>query len=171
MRSLLKDAAEALLRALRSGTYAAEETRKATTAGHAEAAAYPGDFHGIPDLAYSPKPDGRPDPGEVVWAWVPFEEDHTLGKDRPVLLVGRDGPWLLGLPLTSKDHDRDTAQEAAEGRLWADIGSGPWDRRGRPSEVRVNRVVRIDPEKVRREGSVLDKERFLDIAAAVRSAR
>ena len=38
---------------------------------------------------------------------MPFEEDHTQGKDRPVLLVGTDGPWLLAVPLTSKDHDRD----------------------------------------------------------------
>ena len=65
---------------------------------------WPGDLPS--DLRYDPHPDGRPDPGEVVWAWVPFEEDHRLGKDRPVLLVGNDGPWLLGLPLTSKDHHR-----------------------------------------------------------------
>lgn len=170
MRSLLKSAAEALLRAVRSGTHAAEATRQATSAGRAEKMAYPGDFPGLPDLSYSPSPDGSPDPGEVVWAWVPFEEDHSLGKDRPVLLVGRDEPWLLGLPLTSKDHDRDAAQEAAAGRLWADVGSGPWDRRGRPSEVRVNRIVRIDPDQVRREGAVLGEGRFNEVAAAVRAA-
>ncbi len=43
------------------------------------------------DIAYAPKPDGRPDPGEVVWAWVPYEDDPNQGKDRPVLLVARDG--------------------------------------------------------------------------------
>ena len=67
--------------------------------------AYPGDFTGPLAPSYSPKPDGRPDPGEIVWTWVPFEEDHTQGKDRPVLVVGRDGRWLLALQLTSKDHD------------------------------------------------------------------
>ncbi|MBM6398930.1 type II toxin-antitoxin system PemK/MazF family toxin [Phycicoccus sonneratiae] len=132
---------------------------------------YPGDHTGSLEPEYDPHPDGRPDPGEIVWTWVPYEEDHTQGKDRPVLLVGRDGPWLLALQLTSKDHDRDAGQERAAGRLWVDIGSGPWDARGRPSEVRVNRVVRVDPAHVRREGAVLPRDRFDAVAAAVRAAR
>ena len=41
-------------------------------------------------VAYNPRTDGKPDPGEVVWAWVPYEEDASQGKDRPVLLIGRD---------------------------------------------------------------------------------
>ena len=134
-------------------------------------AGYPGDFEGVPDLAYSPVADGRPDPGEIVWTWVPFEEDHSKGKDRPVLLVGRDDPWLLGLMLTSKDHDRDAAQEGRQGRHWVDIGSGAWDREGRPSEVRVDRVLRVDPDTVRREGAVLERSRFDEVAAAVRLRR
>ncbi|HOA02746.1 MAG TPA: type II toxin-antitoxin system PemK/MazF family toxin, partial [Dermatophilaceae bacterium] len=56
-----------------------------TPAPGAPATGYPGDFTGIPDLRWAPRHDGRPDPGEVVWTWVPFEEDHTQGKDRPVL--------------------------------------------------------------------------------------
>src|SRR5512139_4061485 len=43
---------------------------------------YPGDFPGMPDLSYAPHRDGQPDPGEIVWAWVPYEEDHAQGKDR-----------------------------------------------------------------------------------------
>lgn len=127
---------------------------------------YPGDFCGTPDFDYAPKPDGRPDPGEIVWTWVPYEEDHSRGKDRPVLLVGREGEWLLALPLTSKDHDRDADQERRAGREWVDIGSGPWDRRGRPSEVRLNRVLRVDPSAVRREGAVLDQRLFDGVARA-----
>lgn len=142
---------------------------------HGEAAGggaggYPGDFRGTPDLAYSPKADGRPDPGEIVWTWVPYEEDHSQGKDRPVLLVGRDGAWLLGLMLTSEDHDRDGQQEARRGRQWIDIGSGPWDRQGRPSEARLDRILRVDPAGVRREGAVLDGERFEQVASAMRAA-
>jgi hypothetical protein len=114
---------------------------------------------------YSPKPDGRPDPGEIVWTWVPYEEDHRQGKDRPVLLVGRDGPWLLALQLTSKDHDGRPV--SARGPRWVDIGSGGWDRQGRPSEVRVDRVVRVDPTAVRREGAVLSRQRFDAVARAV----
>jgi hypothetical protein len=104
-----------------------------------------------------------------VWTWVPYEEDHQQGKDRPVLLVGHDGDGLLGLMLTSKDHDRDADQEARYGRHWLDIGSGDWDRAGRPSEVRLDRVLRVDPAAVRREGATLDRARFEQVAAAVRA--
>lgn len=134
--------------------------------------AYPGDFLGTPEMSYEPNPGngGVADPGEIVWTWVPFEEDHSKGKDRPVLVIGRDGASLLALPMTSRDHDRDAFQEARDGRHWADIGSGAWDPRGRASEVRVDRVLRLDPSRVRRVGAVLDEGRFTDVAAAVRKA-
>ena len=131
--------------------------------------AYPGDVTTLPDTTYAPQSDGRPDPGEIVWTWVPYEEDHGRGKDRPVLIVGRDGDWLVGLPLTSKDHDRDARQERRSGREWVDIGSGPWDRQGRPSEVRVDRLVRVDADAVRREGAVLGRDRYDEVIAAVRA--
>ncbi|MDT5251880.1 MAG: hypothetical protein QOH07_824 [Mycobacterium sp.] len=53
-------------------------------------------------LVYSPDLDGRADPGEVVWTWVTYEEDPTRGKDRPVLVVGRDRATLLGLMMSSQ---------------------------------------------------------------------
>ncbi|MGW2658988.1 type II toxin-antitoxin system PemK/MazF family toxin, partial [Streptomyces sp. NPDC001478] len=34
--------------------------------------------------SYAPDRDGDPDPGEIVWTWVPFEENDGRGKDRPV---------------------------------------------------------------------------------------
>ena len=129
---------------------------------------YPGDFTGTPRITYSPAPGKEADPGEVVWTWVPYEEDHREGKDRPVLIIGRDGNWLLGLQLTSKDHDRDAAQEARSGRLWMDIGTGEWDPQRRPSEVRLNRIIRVDPGGVRRIGAVLDRDIFDAVASAVR---
>jgi len=119
------------------------------------------------DIAYDPHPDGRPDPGEVVWTWVPYEDDPTQGKDRPVLIVARQGTSLVAVPMTSKDHDRDLVQEAAEGRFWFDVGTGPWDREGRPSEVRLNRFLTVDPADVRREGAVLDEARFNAVVAAL----
>ena len=124
---------------------------------------------GCVDFTYAPVPDGRPDPGEIVWAWVPFQEDPSQGKDRPVLLVARDGDRLLGLPLTSKDHDRDAVQEASQGRFWLDIGSGSWDAERRPSEVRLDRLVEVDPATVRREGAVLDRDRFEAVVSAARA--
>jgi hypothetical protein len=125
------------------------------------------DFPGTPVMQYNPHNDGRPDPGEIIWAWVPYEEDHARGKDRPVLIIGRDGVWLLGLLLTSKDHDRDEQQEARFGRYWTDIGAGDWDAQRRPSEVRLDRVLRVDPSAVRREGSVLDRPHFDRVAREV----
>jgi hypothetical protein len=102
---------------------------------------------------------------------VPFEEGDGRGKDRPVLVVGRDGGALLALMLSSQDHDLDAADEARHGRHWVDIGTGAWDRQGRPSEVRVDRVLRIDPADVRREGSVLGRARFDEVAAEVHRRR
>ncbi len=128
---------------------------------------YPGDFRGRATLRYDPHPDDTADPGEVVWTWVPYEEDHSQGKDRPVLVIGRDGPWLLALPMTSKDHDRDAAQEAGEGRYWVEIGSGGWDRQRRVSEVRVNRILRIDPDRVRRISERISPARFEEVAEGV----
>ena len=99
---------------------------------------------------------------------MPYEEDHAQGKDRPVLLIGHDGPWLLALQLTSQDHDRDAEQEARWGRYWMDIGTGAWDHRRRPSEVRLDRVIRVDPDQVRREGAVLDRRIFRRVARSLR---
>ncbi|MDO5093197.1 MAG: type II toxin-antitoxin system PemK/MazF family toxin [Propionibacteriaceae bacterium] len=143
-------------------------SKTATRSDVAPAMDYPGDFTGEPAITYAPVPGPEADPGEIVWTWVPFEEDHAQGKDRPVLIIGRDDPWLLGVQLTSKDHDRDAVQEARQGRYWVDIGSGPWDPKRRPSEVRVNRIIRVDPAKVRRIGAVLQRERFDAVVAAIR---
>jgi hypothetical protein len=131
-------------------------------------AAYAGDFTGRATLEYTPRPDEKPDPGEIVWAWVPYEENHRRGKDRPVLVVGRDGALLLALMLTSRDHDRDLAAEARRGRHWVDLGPGDWDPGGRPSEVRVDRVLRLNADAVRRVGAVLDRARY---DAVTREAR
>ncbi len=117
--------------------------------------------------AYAPCLDGDADPGEVVWTWVPYEDDPSQGKDRPVLVVGHDDPYLLGLMLTSKDHSRNAAREARQGRHWIDIGSGGWDAQHRPSEVRLDRVLRIDPRGVRREGSIMPRALFDAIVASL----
>ncbi|GAB3264393.1 type II toxin-antitoxin system PemK/MazF family toxin [Kineosporia babensis] len=132
---------------------------------------YAGDFTGKAKLGYAPTPDGDPDPGEVVWAWVPFEEDHSQGKDRPVLVIALHRDKVLGLMLTSKDHDRDAAHEARYGRLWMDIGTGAWDRQNRPSEVRLDRVLQLEPGAVRREGAALSEPVYNQVAAAVREAK
>jgi len=117
-------------------------------------------------VTYAPVPDGRPDPGEVCWGWVPYEEDPTQGKDRPVLVVGRSGDELVCLMLTSKDHDRDAEDEARYGRYWMDVGTGDWDHEHRPSEVRLDRLVLLRESEVRREGSAMPEDMFDQVVAA-----
>ena len=112
-------------------------------------------------LTYSPHLDGRADPGEVVWTWVTYEEDPSRGKDRPVVVMGRDGDTLLGLMLSSNS--------AREGqRHWLGLGAGPWDGEDRESWVRLDRVLELTETGIRREGAVLDRRRFDRIAAALR---
>jgi hypothetical protein len=114
------------------------------------------------DLVYAPEPDGRADPGEIVWAWVAYEDDPRQGKDRPVLVVGRDGVTVFGLMLSSRS-DRDGQ------RHWFALGGGSWDSEGRPSWVRLDRVLTMAEDGIRREGAVLDRARFDRVAAALRA--
>jgi hypothetical protein len=55
-------------------------------------------------VVYAPDLDGKPDPGEVVWAWIPYEDDPSQGKDRPAVVIGVDGADLVLVPLTTKRH-------------------------------------------------------------------
>jgi hypothetical protein len=121
---------------------------------------------------YAPEVNGEPDPGEVVWGWVPYEEDPHRGKDRPVLLIARTvrggEEYWAGLMLTSKDHDRDAAEEARHGRHWMDVGTGGWDAELRPSEVRLDRLIVLRRNAIRREGAALDRAVFDEVVAQAR---
>ena len=117
--------------------------------------------HRARKIVYSPDLDGRADPGEVVWTWVTYEEDPTRGKDRPVLVVGRDHATLLGLMMSSQErHSAD--------RDWVEIGHGSWDYDGRPSWVRLDRVLDVPEESIRREGAILERTVFDVVAARLR---
>ncbi len=85
-----------------------------------------------------------------------------------MLVLSVAGGRVTGLGMTSKDHDRDERQEARAGRVWMDVGTGGWDRQGRESEVRLNRVLSLPESRVRREGAVLDPGMFADVLRAVR---
>ncbi|MBN9376265.1 MAG: type II toxin-antitoxin system PemK/MazF family toxin [Cellulomonas sp.] len=164
-RELLRGGLRAVARVARAGTRTPRPRGPGVPrpTGHVALPDYPRRL----TPAYAPSLDGDADPGEVVWTWVPFEDDPSQGKDRPVLVVGHDEPYLLGLMLTSKDHSRNAAKEARQGRHWMDIGSGGWDAQRRPSEVRLDRVLRIDPRSVRREGSVMPRPLFDEIVASL----
>ncbi|MFF9331980.1 type II toxin-antitoxin system PemK/MazF family toxin [Streptomyces albogriseolus] len=110
---------------------------------------------------YSPAHDGDPDPGEIVWTWVPFEENDGRGKDRPVLVVAREAAGtFLAVRLSSKGRAGD--------REWVPIGSGPWDRSGRDSWVAVDRVLRLHEQGMRREACALDRMRFNSVRQRLR---
>jgi hypothetical protein len=120
-------------------------------------------------IYWAPKANRRPDPGEVVWTWVAFDGERRKGKDRPVLLIGTLGRKYLGLQLSSQDHQADAHDEARWGRHWITIGPGPWDRQGRHSSVRIDRLLVVKASAVRREGGPLDKPRFDTVVAAARA--
>ncbi|WP_366181450.1 type II toxin-antitoxin system PemK/MazF family toxin [Actinomyces timonensis] len=143
-------------------------TTPAPTGRGAGISAYDVASAGLPSFDYAPNPDGDADPGEVVWTWVPYEEDATQGKDRPVLVLARSRDRLIVTQMTSKDHDRDAAQQARHGRYWFDVGSGAWDPRGRPSEVRLDRLLAVDPSAIRREGATMSRGTFDAVVAALR---
>ena len=50
-----------------------------------------------------------------------------------------------------------------------DVGSGGWDRDGRPSEVRLDRLLVLDAADIRREGAALDRSIFDRVLAEART--
>ncbi|ORV42821.1 growth inhibitor PemK [Mycolicibacter engbaekii] len=113
-------------------------------------------------LVYAPNLNGRADPGEIVWTWVAYEDEPDRGKDRPVLVVGRDRDVLLGLMVSSQ-------QRHAEDTNWIGIGAGSWDESRRLSWVRLDRVLDVPEESIRREGAILARAVFETVAARLRS--
>jgi len=134
-----------------------------------EAVEYSSARHGMLTITYDPADDGDADPGEVVWTWVPYEDDPSQGKDRPVLVIARLSDAVVFAQMTSQDHLGHGGREDHLGRRWVDVGSGSWDRQGRPSEARIDRLLIAHKDSIRREGGRLDKTRFTQIARAISS--
>ncbi|WP_298742349.1 type II toxin-antitoxin system PemK/MazF family toxin [uncultured Microbacterium sp.] len=113
-------------------------------------------------ITYAPDRDGDPDAGEVIWTWVPYDENDGRGKDRPVLVIARqDSDRVYAVRLTSKSHDGD--------RDFLSIGSGEWDSQGRESWVDIEQVYSIHTRGMRREAAVLDLTRFARVAQALQA--
>jgi len=122
----------------------------------------PTDVRGLV-LDYAPRRDGRADAGEIGWTWVPFAERDGRGKDRPVLIIGRQSAdRVYAVKLTSRSH--------AGEREYVPIGSGPWDAQGRPSWVDLDQLYSVHVQGLRREGVALDAGRF-DVVARALQAR
>ncbi|MFE6733513.1 type II toxin-antitoxin system PemK/MazF family toxin [Microbacterium sp. NPDC057650] len=111
-------------------------------------------------VSYAPQRDGAPDAGEVIWTWVPYEENDGRGKDRPVLVIGRHAAdRVYAVRMTSKPHDGD--------RDYLSIGSGGWDGQGRESWVDIEQLYSVHDRRMRREAAVLDKQRYKRVVAAL----
>jgi hypothetical protein len=52
---------------------------------------------------------------------------------------------------------------------WVGIGSGDWDYERRESWVRLDRVLDVPEEGIRREGAILDRQLFDVVAARLRA--
>lgn len=104
-------------------------------------------------ISYSPEPDNDPDPGEVVWTWVPFAENDGRGKDRPVLIIARiDNSTVAGCYMSTKQH-----------RGFIEVGPGPWDKQGRTSYLNPARVLRVTYRGMRREGAIMPMTTFKEV--------
>ena len=91
---------------------------------------YPGDFRRHRAARYAPQPERPPGSrAKSCGPGSPTKRTTRQGKDRPVLLVGRHGTYLLGLMLTSKDHDGDRRGERLRGHRRRAVGpAGPAQR-------------------------------------------
>lgn len=111
-------------------------------------------------ISYAPDRDGAPDAGEIIWTWVPYEEGDGRGKDRPVLVIGRESAdRVFAVRMTSRSHDGD--------HDYLSIGSGEWDSQGRESWVDVEQLYSVHDAGMRREAAVLSQPRFDRVAAAL----
>ncbi|MGZ0067813.1 type II toxin-antitoxin system PemK/MazF family toxin [Microbacterium arborescens] len=111
-------------------------------------------------LAYDPRPDAHPDPGEIVWAWVPYAEDAARGKDRPLLVLARaDSGRSWAMKLTSKPHDGD--------RDHIPLGTGDWDRERRPSWLDVDQIYLVPTSGIRRTAGALDRTTYARVAQSL----
>jgi hypothetical protein len=111
-------------------------------------------------LDYAPDRDGEPDAGEIVWTWVPYEENDGRGKDRPVLVIARhSADRVYAVRLTSSPHDRD--------RDYLALGAGEWDASGRPSWVDLEHLYSVHTRGMRREAAALDAARFRTVSEAL----
>ena len=115
-------------------------------------------------IVYAPRRDGAPDAGEIVWAWVPFQEDPAQGKDRPMLVIARhDVQRVYAVKLTSRAPQGGAARRNDH----VAIGTGPWDRQGRESWVDVDQLYSVHHRGIRREAAALDRRAFARVARVV----
>ena len=113
-------------------------------------------------IFFTPDMDGQADSGEVVWVWVPAEGKQAPPRERAILVVGRTRTTVMGLLISpNPKHALDDA--------WLEIGSGEWDESGCDCWVRLDRLLEVSEEQVRRQGTLFPQRRFERIANRLRA--
>ncbi|AKE39686.1 PemK-like protein [Corynebacterium camporealensis] len=113
-------------------------------------------------LFFAPDIDGQADSGEVVWVWAPSDGKQAPPRERAVLLIGRTHTTVLGLLISANP-------EHGEEDNWLEIGAGEWDESGRQCWIRLDRILEVSEEEVRRQGTLFPERRFQRIANRLRS--
>ncbi|MGP5496904.1 type II toxin-antitoxin system PemK/MazF family toxin [Corynebacterium flavescens] len=113
-------------------------------------------------IFFAPDMDGQADSGEVVWVWAPSDDKQSPPRERAILVIGRTRTTVLGLLISPNP-------EHAHENEWLEIGSGDWDESGRQCWIRLDRVLEISEEQVRRQGTLFPQRRFERITNRLRS--
>ncbi|HEV7148835.1 MAG TPA: type II toxin-antitoxin system PemK/MazF family toxin [Pedococcus sp.] len=101
-------------------------------------------------------------PGQIWWADIPFETGSGH-KDRPALILSTSRYHVEVLMFTSKDKSGRAGYLPMPGRVWAAPGL--------QSRLRVDRVIRIRRERIRRLEGSLDQATMNASLRAQRSGR
>ncbi|AWB82439.1 hypothetical protein C3B44_08835 [Corynebacterium yudongzhengii] len=113
-------------------------------------------------LIYGPDIDGPADAGEIVWLRVPENGPNQPPVERAILVVGRSmNQELLGLLISP-------APEHADEENWFPIGSGQWQPTGEPCWLRLDRIIQVPENWVRRQGALFPERRFERLARVLR---
>ncbi|AJE33829.1 hypothetical protein B842_09900 [Corynebacterium humireducens NBRC 106098 = DSM 45392] len=114
------------------------------------------------NIYYAPDMDGQAEPGEVVWIWAPSDGPDLPPRERAMLVIGRDRHTILGLLISPNPKH-------AGAETWLDIGAGEWDASGRQCWIRLDRVLEVSEQGVRRQGALFPQRRFERIANRLRN--
>jgi mRNA-degrading endonuclease toxin of MazEF toxin-antitoxin module len=97
----------------------------------------------------------RPEPGEVWWAAVPFEEKRA-SKDRPCLVLSQSRRHADVLMFTSQDKSSRSGYVAVPATMWHDE---------RSSYLKTDRIISVRREKFRRRESVKAPQSVLAVVS------
>ena len=114
-------------------------------------------------IFFAPDMDGHADSGEVVWVWAPTDGDSSTPIERAMLIVGRTHSTVLGLLISPNPSHADED-------YWLEIGSGEWDEAGRQCWIRLDRILEVSEQQIRRKGILFPQRRFERVANRLRTA-